>query len=107
MLVSSKNFPMQTIKTPVALIPLVTALLLAGCEALGPEAIKRTPIPPNLRIEQVQRKDLDSRPIHSEPLGTKPKLPPEYYPANGNLLGKGGTTIAAAPPAAAQSCRHP
>ena len=102
MLVSSKNFPMQTIKTPVALIPLVTALLLAGCEALGPEAIKRTPIPPNLRIEQVQRKDLDSRPIHSEPLGTKPKLPPEYYPANGNLLGKGGTTIAAAPPAAAR-----
>lgn len=93
---------MQTIKNRFILTPIVAALLLAGCESMGPEAIKRTPIPPNLKIEQIHRKDLDSRPIHSEPLGAKPKLPPEYYPANGNLLGKSGTTIGAAPPLAAK-----
>lgn len=82
-----------------AMLALSIGLALNGCESLGPEAVKRTPIPPNLRVEPVQ-KPLDSRPVQSEPLGAKPAQPPEYYPASGNLLGKGGTTVGGAPTSA-------
>ena len=89
-------------KRRLALIPLSLIVALNGCESLGPEAAKRTPIPPNLRIEPVHRA-LDSRPIQSEPLGPKPAQPPEYYPASGNLLGRGGATMGAAPEAATRA----
>jgi len=81
------------------MLSLSLALGIAGCESLGPEAVKRTPIPPNLRIEPIH-KGLDSRPIQSEPLGAKPPQPPEFYPASGNLLGRGGATVGAAPSSA-------
>ena len=87
------------------ILSLSLALAIAGCESLGPEAVKRTPIPPNLRIEPIH-KELDSRPIQSEPLGAKPAQPPEFYPATGNLLGHGGATVGAAPSSAARGHRE-
>ena len=85
-----------------AVLPLSIALLFSGCESLAPEAIKRPPIPANLRIESLHNRQLNSRPVQSEPLGSKPVQPPEFYPATGNLLGKGGTTVGAAPASASR-----
>ncbi len=92
---------MHMTKRRLAVIPLSIALGLTGCESLAPEAVKRTPIPANLRVQPLNR-GLDARPIQSEPLGAKPVQPPEYYPATGNLLGRGGATVGAAPASAAR-----
>ncbi len=86
----------------LTVIALSIALGLGGCESLAPEAVKRTPIPANLRVQPLN-KGLDARPVQSEPLGAKPARPPEYYPASGNLLGKGGATVGAAPAAATRA----
>ena len=89
-----------------AVLPLSIALLFSGCESLAPEAIKRPPIPANLRIESLHNRQLDSRPVQSEPLGSKPVQPPEFYPATGNLLGKGGATVGGAPASATRGQRE-
>lgn len=96
---------MHMTKRRFAVIPLAIALSLGGCESLAPEAVKRTPIPPNLRVQPLNR-GLDARPIQSEPLGAKPVQPPEFYPATGNLLGRGGTTVGAAPASATRGHRE-
>jgi general secretion pathway protein D len=100
-----KNSTMSTTQRFAAL-PLSIALILSGCESLAPEAIKRPPIPANLRIESLHNKPLDARPIQSEPLGSKPIQPPEFYPASGNLLGRGGATVGAAPATATRGHRE-
>jgi len=100
-----KNSTMRMTKR-FAVLPLSMALILSGCESLAPEAIKRPPIPANLRIESLHNKALDSRPIQSEPLGSKPVQPPEFYPASGNLLGRGGATVGAAPATATRGHRE-
>ena len=83
--------------TPSRLAPLTVLALLAGCEALAPEAIKRTPVPPNLKIEPINRAPLENRPLHSETLKTKPQPKPEFYPARNSLLGKGAAKMGKAP----------
>jgi general secretion pathway protein D len=73
-------------------LPAAILMALSGCESLGPESIKRTPIPSNLSIESVKGlKEIP--PIQSEPLTARKVRPPEYYPATGNLLGRKGTTL--------------
>lgn len=105
MIPTEKKTLMQALNRGYAAIPLSIALALLGCESLGPEAVKRTPVPANLRIQPLS-KGLDSRPVQSEPLGAKPVQPPEFYPASGNLLGRGGATVGAAPASATRGHRE-
>ena len=105
--------PMHTKLHRIILLPLAVNLLFSGCESLAPEAIRRTPVPKNLRIEPVKKSEFTKPPTSTAILGDKPPQPPEYYPARGsllggeapahpthgkaNLLGKSGTTMSAAP----------
>lgn len=83
--------------THFRLVTLAFAAFVAGCEALAPESIKRTPVPPNLKIEPINRAPLENRPLHSETIKTKPPAKPEFYPARSSLLGKNAAKMGKAP----------
>ncbi len=89
---------MPNINPRLVILSLSMTLLLGGCEALAPEAVKRTPIPSNLKIEPINREALSNRPIQSEPLKAKEHKQPEYFPAKNSLLGNGNNKLGKASP---------
>ena len=82
----------------LVLLSLSLTVLLGGCEALAPEAIKRTPVPANLKIDPINRQSLSQRPTQSEPIKAREQKPPEYFPAKNSLLGNGNNKLGKASP---------
>ncbi|HAZ42500.1 MAG TPA: type II secretion system protein GspD, partial [Methylococcaceae bacterium] len=82
----------------LVLLSLSITVLLGGCEALAPEAIKRTPVPANLKIDPINRQSLSQRPTQSEPIKAREQKPPEYFPAKNSLLGNGNNKLGKASP---------
>lgn len=78
---------MSNINPRLLFIALSMTLLLGGCESLAPEAIKRTPVPANLKIDPINNQSLNQRPTQSEPIKARAHQPPEYFPAKNSLLG--------------------
>lgn len=89
---------MSNINSRLVFLSLSMTLLLGGCEALAPEAIKRTPVPANLKIDPVNRQALSERPTQSEPIKARVQKPPEYFPAKNSLLGNGNNKLGKASP---------
>ena len=89
---------MSNINPRLLILSFFVTLFLGGCEALAPEAIKRTPVPANLRIDPVNSQSLNQRPTQSEPIKAREQKPPEFYPAKKNLLGHGDNKLGKASP---------
>ena len=89
---------MHNIKLLLVFLSASFTTLLAGCEALAPEAIKRTPIPSNLTIEPINRDSMGGRPMQTEPLRARQHREPEFYPAKKSLLGNENSKLGKASP---------
>lgn len=89
---------MPNIHPRLVILSLSMTLLLGGCEALAPEAIKRTPVPANLKIDPINNQSMNQRPTQSEPIKARAHKPPEYFPAKNSLLGDGNNKLGKASP---------